>query len=579
MLQDEFGRELIQIVQIDQDFCNNTFGVAPCTAVLSGVGQQCFNTYATCQDQPNYDLGTKTLSFSKNQVASVPEYTIPSLVSYTTQATQVNIGARRTSAFDLGKLSSLTVQFQDLIHSDNVVDPYRTTRTYSPLESGTFWSKWLARNPYFEGREVRVYEGWVGQTIAEMEYKKYLIDKVSNPNSKGGVTLNAVDPFRKLDAVKAQFPTQTQSELQATLTDMGPLVVTSGQVNPAGEFGGKQFSIETEIISYTTETDIGGGYFEYSGLVRGDFGSEAKEHEIGASVQHTAYFDPEESDSGLYDTLYLLFNAAGFADSDLDLIGWADEINTWLTQYSALERVLFKPTAINQLIGELSASCGFFMWFDEVEKLVKLKAIRPEVEGLTTLTENKNLLQNKTSSSLETNERISEVWIDYNLTDFTGDLESRDSYASTKVRIDPTAAGPNEYSERIVYNTQAKWLFSLAQIDTLGFRTLSRYRDNTRFISFQLDVKDDLNVGQAFKLSYSGFVDQFGQNLELAWQVISRKKAGDIVMIEAQEFYFLGNYSFVMADDANDYDNATDAEKSFGAYISPTNDGTEYLII
>lgn len=579
MLKDEFGRELIEIVQIDQDFCNNTFGVAPCTAVLQGVGKQCFNTYATCQDQANYDKGVKTLTFAKNQTAIVDEYFIPSLVSYSTQATQVNIGARRTSAFDIGKFSSLTVQFQDLIHSDNVVDPYRAERTYNPLEQGTFWAKWLARNPYFEGREIRVYEGYVGQTIAEMDYKKFLIDKISNPNSKGGVTINAVDPFRKLDAAKAQFPKQTQAELATDISSGDTLLITSGRVIDGYEFGGNYLSIGTEIISYTTETNLGGGSYRYSGLVRGIFGSTSEEHKTGDAVQHTVYYDPDSPTSNLFDTIYGLFLEAGFDGSDLDGQSWLEEIDTWLSTYSRLNRVLWKPTPINQLVGELQASCGFFMWFDEIEKLVKLKAIRPETEELPTLNEDNNLIQNQTSSKLETNERISEVWIDYSVTDYTGDLDKRESYSATKVRIDPTAASPNEYGERIVYNTQAKWLFTLAQIDQLGFRTLSRYRDNTRFISFQLDAKDDLKVGQAFTLMYSGFTNEFGEPLDLAWQVISRKTKADRVMIQAQEFYFLGNYCFIMPDDANDYDNATDEEKRTGGYISPTSDGEEYLIV
>ena len=242
--------------------------------------------------------------------------------------------------------------------------------------------------------------------------------------------------------------------------------------------------------------------------------------------------------------------------------------------------MLFKPVAINKLIGELTASCGFFIWFDDILKKVKLKAVRPETTPIITLDEDSNLIQGTTSSKLETNERISQVWIDYNVTNFTADLNKRENYASTQARIDLEAESANEYGESVVYNIQAKWLHSLNQIDTLGFRTIARYRDNTRFVSFQLDIKDsDLEIGQAFKLNFRGFSDAFGNNLELFWQVISRKRTADIIMIEAQEFYFTGNYGFIMPDDASDYDNATDEEKSTGCYISPTSDGTEYLII
>ena len=50
---DVSGREPVQIVEIIQPRCANTYGVAPCTA--SGPdARRCFNTRATCQDVPNF---------------------------------------------------------------------------------------------------------------------------------------------------------------------------------------------------------------------------------------------------------------------------------------------------------------------------------------------------------------------------------------------------------------------------------------------------------------------------------------------------------------------------------------------
>ena len=47
------GREIVQIVRIDQPSCSRTFGVSPCTA--SGTADtKCYNTRTTCQDLANY---------------------------------------------------------------------------------------------------------------------------------------------------------------------------------------------------------------------------------------------------------------------------------------------------------------------------------------------------------------------------------------------------------------------------------------------------------------------------------------------------------------------------------------------
>lgn len=55
-----YGKERIQIVELELDYCSNTLGVAPCTA--SSVGDaKCFNTQETTQDLPNYTVtGTTT---------------------------------------------------------------------------------------------------------------------------------------------------------------------------------------------------------------------------------------------------------------------------------------------------------------------------------------------------------------------------------------------------------------------------------------------------------------------------------------------------------------------------------------
>ena len=53
------GRQPFQYVEIDLDYCANTAGVAPCAASQTGDAK-CFNTYATCNDTPNFNLTTRT---------------------------------------------------------------------------------------------------------------------------------------------------------------------------------------------------------------------------------------------------------------------------------------------------------------------------------------------------------------------------------------------------------------------------------------------------------------------------------------------------------------------------------------
>ena len=66
------GRQPFQYVEIDLDYCANTAGVAPCAASQTGDAK-CFNTYATCNDTPNFNLTTKTYRFCSPNGAKVPQ--------------------------------------------------------------------------------------------------------------------------------------------------------------------------------------------------------------------------------------------------------------------------------------------------------------------------------------------------------------------------------------------------------------------------------------------------------------------------------------------------------------------------
>ena len=66
------GRQPFQYVEIDLDYCANTAGVAPCTALQTGDAK-CFNTYATCNDTQNFNLTTNTYRFCSPNSAKEPQ--------------------------------------------------------------------------------------------------------------------------------------------------------------------------------------------------------------------------------------------------------------------------------------------------------------------------------------------------------------------------------------------------------------------------------------------------------------------------------------------------------------------------
>src|SRR5690606_33766752 len=168
-------------------------------------------------DPEHYAPSAKTLRFCKPQQA-LPDYpVIPLLRDAKTAPTEINPGGGGRDSGAMGKRARVTVTFDDAPHSDIGVDPYVSEREYVAMERGTFWSKWLARNPYYNGRVLRVREGYVGQPLAEMVTRTYIIDKIDGPDPKGRVKVTALDILALADNDKAQAPRASTGELVAEI--------------------------------------------------------------------------------------------------------------------------------------------------------------------------------------------------------------------------------------------------------------------------------------------------------------------------------------------------------------------------
>src|SRR5574343_1687350 len=68
----KYNRIPVAFIECDMDFCANVYGTSPCTASVGVTGDnKCYNTYATCQDKPNFNKTVKTYRFCE-QNADLP---------------------------------------------------------------------------------------------------------------------------------------------------------------------------------------------------------------------------------------------------------------------------------------------------------------------------------------------------------------------------------------------------------------------------------------------------------------------------------------------------------------------------
>jgi len=561
------GREPIAIIQIDQDFCKLEYGQAPCNAEVGVTGsQKCYNTRKTCQDGANYDRGEITLNFAIPNTSLSREMNIfPFVAGYNTAPTKLNPFTGSVNTSTLGERSVLTVDFKDTPHSDNLVDPYPESRNFNPLERGTFWGKWLARN-YYQNREIRLLEGFVGDDLEDMQTRYYLIDAITVPNSTNRVKLTAKDPLKLVDKERAQIPKASTGVVLANFDSVvNTFNVTRAQLADYESAG--QVRIGEEILTYTSITD-NTTFLTFNGVSRGQFGSVASGHQQNDSVQKVIYYQNKVLWEGVKE---FLVDWAGVDTKYIDDTEWAAENARFLAQYT-FTSVLSKPQSVFSVLNELTQQIPFYIFWDERNNKIRFEASRYYAGEFPLITEDQ-IIADSFSTSTNPRDRISQVWVYHSPKDWTKDELS--NYTRLEVNANLEIESRDFFDEQKIRVIESNWIGSAQAID-LTNRLLRSNFDSPLYIKFSLDTKDnELWVGDVFDLKHRGIVDFTGDTEIFRYLTYSAKESikNGIVEYEAIKVVALAvNKGFYTVDNAPLYEDATDQEKAEGAWYA-ANDG------
>lgn len=564
------GRELRALVQIEQDECQLDYGVLPCRASIGGTGEaKCFKTMATCQDPEHYDVGKKSLWFCKPE-ERLPDFpVIPMVVSVSTSPTVLNPGGGSKSSGPLGKRASVVVTFQDAPHSDIGTDPYVDERTYRPIDRGTFWAKWLARNLYYNNRVLRVYEGYADQAPEQMISRTYLIDKIDGPDSAGRVRVTAKDVLKLADNDKAQAPRASTGELVFEYPEEGTddILITGA---PASDYPAPgRVRINDEIIRYAGVSIVDDHQIRLTGIVRGSDGTQAASHDEGDRVQWCLRFANQRCD---VIARSLLTNYGDIPAEFIDVSKWNAEGSLWLAQFT-LTGLITEPTGVNDLLSELTEQCLFYIWWDERQQKIEMEAIKPpdDEEAVPRLSDDKNIIADSAAMAVDPAGRVSQVWVYWGQSDPTKKLDEEGNYRRIRVRVDALAESDNQYGEQRIKKIFSRWLNSEGQAINTSSRLLMRYRNNPRTMTIAVDAKDrDHWTGDVLDVSHRNIVDATGMPVWQRFQIISAEETvpGHRAEYQMQVYEFGVGFRFGrwMLADAPNYDDATLSERNLGAW-------------
>lgn len=548
------GREPVVIVQIDQDLCENVYGQAPCTA--SGENK-CFNTRKTCQDPENYIKGVLTLSFTNPQLNLLQnENIIPSLISTSTAATTINPSNANRNISPLGSRALATLNFQDHPHSDFRVDPYVDERTYKPFEQSTFWVKWLVRNPYYQNRPIRIFEGYAGQAINNMRVRHYLIDTIQGPDSQGNVSITGKDPLNLADKDKSQVPAASPGELAADITDTQTniqIVALLTDYEPSGTV-----RIGDELITYTSRT-AAGSIVSLLGVVRGADNTIKEPHNAGVVVQQCVRYTNANSWDVVYD---LLINYANIPASFINKDEWDAEGQDFLTGFE-ISAILSSPQGVSTVLNEIFEQVLAYVWWDEREQKIKFRALRA-LQNVALINDAANIIENSFSLTTDPRERFSQVWVYYGQRLKTLPVDEESNYEEVRIRANLEVEQPELYGESRIRKVFARWIINEAQAINLSLRLLALSIDNPKKLRISLDAKDRaLWTADVLSVQHRNIVDEFGAPTLERYQILSAEEvvSGEVVQYEMQNFPFLSlRPGFYTAADALNYNQVTEEE-------------------
>jgi hypothetical protein len=567
--------------------CGLRFGVAPCAATGS---PKCHNLYWTCGDKANYaPTGSIEYVFVQKDVEFFDCYSasgdgntvrtggIPALQSAKASPTEINLAGRSEGSRAIGIRSTISANISTF--SESFVQPWSDYYLADRgLIDADFWQVMAARtNDMYPGAEVLDYQGYVGQTIDQMQRRRYLLDSVTVPR-EGQVSLSGRDPIMK--ALETEYPRATEITLMLDIDELQTtgIVVSASEADIDDDFGNtgtlRLLTIGSEIISYTGYSADGNNWL-LTGVQRAAVGTQAGQHKRFAACQRAAY----HLQQSYYNALrYIIDKHTPIPSDVLDGDSWDTEGRRFLGA-SNLTGVISAPIKFTQVAAEITRDGKFAIWYDERLGQLVIRALRAPYAPTdlpVTLTDADNIELLSPRVDVAPDERITRVDVLYGERNPT-DRGQFQNYEVRRIRVDPETEKPEVADGGVLpLRIESRWIRTDANALSIGAAILKQYRLPPKYVTIRLDAKDrDIKTGTVVDLKTRLIIDGEGQPIETRWIVkyCDDVNPGTRIELKLQSYVRDGRYAVIMPNDAPNYADASQAERDFGCFVADTATG------
>lgn len=541
------SRQPVTLVEIDIDTCTRVFGVAPC----DGAGVACFNTYLTCKNPASYVRTVKTLSFVTNNTQPFKQGERPYVISTDYLPTEI-----KDSLTISGRVKIVIADEPD---TDYGIDPYISTRTLPA--PGTYWKKFIARNPNYQGRPVRIYEGFLGLSRGEYQLRwQGLLDNITY--NKDSINAECIDVLKPISDYT--LPEAIEVAIRADITTANDeLAVTNCSQLSTYTY----FRLDDEVIqvnSYNSALDA-------VDVTRGALNSEKDEHKAGSKLQAIWHRGPENP----FDTMLFISSFCGLT-SAISTASFA-QAKAWPGDDKDIEAYINEPTECDKMLFELADLTNCRIWYDERQKITckRISANEPG-RAFINITDSAHIIEDSASVDYRGQERISRYWMYWGLSPI-GSPEETTSYQYLTGAIDAEAESSVFYDRIVEQTFFNRWSHSsegpgytpaVARAKSYVQRMLFNRRDPLPIISLKVEIKDStIMKGDYVQINTDDIETITGAQSNNKYLVTYRDVLPDgVISLKAQGLP-TRNIAVIGSSTMADWGSASTAEKIY-AYIS-----------
>lgn len=374
---------------------------------------------------------------------------------------------------------------------DFVGDPGPVTTT----ELGTFLGKLDARN-IMNNKSVEVTkyhvhdnDGVYGESDGQISH--YIINGFKN-QGKGRWSLDLKDELSDLEEDKTQFPVPTNGSLRTDIDDSVvqiPVDATTDWTQSPFPYtisvGGELMKVSAVTGNLTgsalLQLSIGrGGDIVYTNTVSTTI---ADSHSVGDGVQICHTSDNEN----IATFLQTVIVDAGVPSGNIPIADWLAEIAEW-HPLDKLNTVWFEPRPSEDVVAEVCTDFVLDMWFDLIDREVRLSAISVWQVSGATAEEGKQINHDSFRAIPKDLKRFSRAFVYY---DKPNKTENDDiiNFRALSVNINLTLEQDGFYGKPKTKEFDRSSLLTKNGADLLTQRTVARFGDTPNEFSWDTEEK------------------------------------------------------------------------------------------